>query len=116
MAVATFSVAIWARLPVPVFGIDEQPGPNGTAGLGTAVLLGEVEGLGEADVLGDVDSLGDAEALGEVDSPGDVGVLGVTGALGGVGVPGAAGSAKAWGAMRPRETGRAITAAADTTV
>ncbi|MFE2633268.1 hypothetical protein [Streptomyces scopuliridis] len=115
-------MAIWVKLPVPVFGIDEQPGPNGTAALGTAVLLGEVEGLGDAEVLGDVDSLGDAEVLGDVDPPGevgvlgDVGVLGVTDALGGVGVPGAAGSAKAWGAMTPRETGRATATAAATTV
>ncbi|MCL7377507.1 hypothetical protein [Streptomyces sp. 35G-GA-8] len=110
MAVPTGSLAISTKLPVPVFGIDEHPGPNGTAALGTAVLLGEVDGLGEVDVPGDVDSLGDAEALG------DVGVPGVTGALGGVGVPGVAGSAKAWGAMTPRETGRATTAAAATTV
>ncbi|MFE4294653.1 hypothetical protein [Streptomyces sp. NPDC056647] len=116
MAVPTGSLAISTKLPAPVFGIDEHPGPNGTAALGTAVLLGEVDGLGEVDVPGDVDSLGDAEALGDVDSPGDVGVLGVTGALGGVGVPGVAGSAKAWGAMTPRETGRATTAAAATTV
>ncbi|MFE4539961.1 hypothetical protein ACFRKB_33640 [Streptomyces scopuliridis] len=110
MAVATGSLAICAKLPVPVFGIDEQPGPNGTAALGTGVLLGEVEGLGDAD------SVGDEGVLGDVGVPGDVGVVGVTDALGGVGVPGAVGSAKAWGATSPRETGRATAAAVAMTV